>query len=393
VNIQPGEPLDPRKMAEMERRLLDLGIFSRAVVTAPSESPAPITIELEEEAPYKLAYDVRYNNREGSTILLDGEMGNLFGSGVVLGGRYRFGRHIRDERGSLHVPSISRLGDLTASIFRTRQDVIVLQEATDPPAALRPNDQTTEQGFTIQQARHRHPWEFLYGYRRKRVTETFDLLTAGPREADLGALDVSVLRDTRDNPLNAHRGEFTSVNTSWGPEAISADGGSFAKAFLQAFLMRPVGTSLTWAQGYRVGWATGLAQDLFVATERFRPVSTERFRAGGANSVRGYETDSLGPRAVLTDGRVVAAGGEAVLVLNQELRFQHASGMGAAFFWDAGNIFARGSELGFDLRHALGFGLRYDSPVGLLRVDLGFPLNRKPGERSYQVWFGLGQAF
>jgi outer membrane protein assembly factor BamA/autotransporter translocation and assembly factor TamB len=393
VNIQPGEPLDPRKMAELERRLLDLGIFSRAVVTAPSESPAPINIELEEEPPYKLSYDVRYNNREGTTILLDGEMGNLFGSGVALGGRYRFGRHVRDERGSLHIPSIGRLGDLTASIFNTRQDVIVLQEATDPPRDPLPNDQTTEQGFTLQQARHRHPWELLYGYRRKRVTETFDLLTAGPREADLGALDVSIIRDTRDNPLNAHRGDFTSLNTSWGPEAISADGGNFGKVFLQGFLTRPVGGSFTWAQGYRVGWATGLAQDLFVSTERFRPVSTERFRAGGANSVRGYETDSLGPRAVLIDGRVVAAGGEAVLVLNQELRFQHTTGLGAALFWDAGNIFESGSDLGFNLRHSLGLGLRWDSPVGLLRMDVGFPLGRKAGEDSYQVWFGLGQAF
>jgi outer membrane protein assembly factor BamA len=393
VNIRPGDPLDPRKMAELERRLLDLGIFSRAVVTAPSESPAPISIELEEEAPYKLAYDLRYNNREGATALVDGEMGNLFGSGVALGGRYRFGRHVRDARGSLHIPSIGRLGDLTASIFDTRQDVLVLQEATDPPPPLRPNDQTTERGFQVQQTRHRHPWELLYGYRRKRVTETFDLLTAGPREADLGALDVSVIRDTRENPLNPRRGNFTSLNASWGPEAISADGGNFAKVFLQAFLARPVGASFTWAQGYRVGTATGLAQDLFVATERFRPVTTERFRAGGANSVRGYDTDSLGPRAILTDGRVVAAGGEAVLVLNQELRYQHAGGLGAALFWDAGNIFAKGSNLGFDLRHALGFGLRYDSPVGMLRMDLGFPLNRKPGERSYQIFFGLGQAF
>src|SRR6185503_6810982 len=112
-----------------------------------------------------------------------GEMGNLFGSGVVLGGRYRFGRHIRDERGSLHIPSIGQLGDLTAAIFRTRQDVIVLQEPTDQPREPLPNDQTTEQGFTLQQARHRHPWEFLFLYQRTRVTETFDLLTAGPREA------------------------------------------------------------------------------------------------------------------------------------------------------------------------------------------------------------------
>ena len=65
INIQPGEPLDPRKLAELERRLLDLGIFSRAVVTAASESPAPITIELEEDAPYKVAYDLRYNETRG----------------------------------------------------------------------------------------------------------------------------------------------------------------------------------------------------------------------------------------------------------------------------------------------------------------------------------------
>ena len=42
---------------------------------------------------------------------------------------------------------------------------------------------------------------------------------------------------------------------------------------------------------------------------------------------------------------------------------------------------------------AVGFGLRYDSIVGLLRVDIGFPLNRQPGDRSYRVFFGLGQAF
>jgi outer membrane translocation and assembly module TamA len=67
-----------------------------------------------------------------------------------------------------------------------------------------------------------------------------------------------------------------------------------------------------------------------------------------------------------------------VLVLNQELRFHHTSGLGAAFFWDAGNIFEKGSDLGFNLRHALGFGLRWDSPVGLLRMDLGFPWAARP---------------
>ena len=392
VNIRPGEPLDPRKMAELERRLLDLGIFSRAVVQAPGESPAPITIELEEEAPYKLAYDFRYNNREGATALVDGELGNLFGTGVALGGRYRLGRHVREERGSLHIPSIGQLGDLTASVFRLTQDVIVLQEQTTPAPVPLPNDQTSERGFQLQQARHHHPWELLYGYRRKRVTETFDLLTAGPRSLGIGAADVSLVRDTRENPLNARRGEFLSLNLDYGPRAFGSDV-SFSKAYLQAFFTRPLSPSLTWAQGYRIGAARGLAQDLFVATERFRPVSTERFRAGGANSIRGFATDSLGPRATLSDGRVIAAGGEAVLILNQELRFHHGTGMGAAVFYDGGNVFEKASDLGLRLRHAVGFGLRYDSIVGLLRVDLAFPLQRRAGERSYQVFFGLGQAF
>jgi translocation and assembly module TamA len=392
VNIQPGDPLDPRKMAELERRLLDLGIFSRAVVQAPGESPAPITIELEEAAPYKLGYDFRYNSREGATALVDGELGNLFGTGVALGGRYRLGRHVRDQRGSLHIPSIGRLGDLTASIFRLTQDVIVLQEQTTPAPPPLPNDQTSERGFQIQQARHRHPFELLYGYRRKRVTETFDLLTAGPRSLAIGAADVSLVRDTRENPLNARRGEFLSLNLEYGPRTFGSDV-SFSKAYLQAFLTRPLSSSVTWAQGYRIGVANGLAQDLFVATERFRPVSTERFRAGGANSIRGFATDSIGPRATLSDGRVIAAGGEAVLILNQELRFQHGTGMGAAVFYDGGNVFEKASDLGLNLRHSVGFGLRYDSVVGLLRIDLGFPLGRRAGERGYQVYFGLGQAF
>jgi len=299
---------------------------------------------------------------------------------------------VREERGSLHIPSIGQLGDLTASVFRLTQDVIVLQEQTTPAPVPLPNDQTSERGFQLQQARHHHPWELLYGYRRKRVTETFDLLTAGPRSLGIGAADVSLVRDTRENPLNARRGEFLSLNLDYGPRAFGSDV-SFSKAYLQAFFTRPLSPSLTWAQGYRIGAARGLAQDLFVATERFRPVSTERFRAGGANSIRGFATDSLGPRATLSDGRVIAAGGEAVLILNQELRFHHGTGMGAAVFYDGGNVFEKASDLGLRLRHAVGFGLRYDSIVGLLRVDLAFPLQRRAGERSYQVFFGLGQAF
>ena len=192
--------------------------------------------------------------------------------------------------------------------------------------------------------------------------------------------------------MNARRGGFLSLNISYGPEALGSDV-TFTKAFAQAFLTRPIGGWLTWAQGYRAGVASGLADDIFLASERFRPRSSERFRAGGANSLRGFATDSVGPRRTLSDGREIAAGGQGVLILNQELRYHHGTGLGAAVFYDAGNVFESASDIDLKLRHDVGFGLRYDSVIGLLRLDLAFPLGRRSGERGYQVWFGLGQAF
>jgi outer membrane translocation and assembly module TamA len=127
---------------------------------------------------------------------------------------------------------------------------------------------------------------------------------------------------------------------------------------------------------------------------------TERFLAGGANSVRGFATDELGTIDPVTRDPL---GGEAVLVLTQELRFQGPRNFGGAVFYDGGNVFDRIEDFSLNLRHSLGFGLRYGSAIGLLRVDLAFPLNRRRifspdgrlvhEDRGYQIWFGLGHVF
>jgi outer membrane translocation and assembly module TamA len=76
------------------------------------------------------------------------------------------------------------------------------------------------------------------------------------------------------------------------------------------------------------------------------------------------------------------------------LRYRNArTGLGAAVFYDAGNVFAKVRDVDFKLRHAVGVGLRYDSPLGLLRFDVGFPLSKRPDEHTYRFAFGLGQAF
>ena len=114
--------------------------------------------------------------------------------------------------------------------------------------------------------------------------------------------------------------------------------------------------------------------------------------AGGAYSVRGYETESLGPREVLGD-LDRALGGEALFVLNQELRYPLPWDLVGLAFFDAGQVWARPQDADFDLAKSLGLGLRARTPVGLLRLDVGFPLDRRPGDDSYKLYAGFGNAF
>jgi translocation and assembly module TamA len=384
VDVATGDPLDPRKLSEIERRLLELGVFSRAVVTTEAGNPAPIKIEVQEAAPYKLGYDLRYNTSDGGSGLVDAEVGNLFGTGLTLGGRVRAGRELRDTRAWIHLPSLWKLGDLTATAFRLRE--ILAQEVPPvPPDVLTEPTVSIQKGIQGQFAVHSlHPVELLYGYRFKQSTITSPIF-AFPISPRVAGLNASVVLNTRGNILDPIVGQFYSLALSYDDSLLGSDF-SFIKGFGQAFFNHLIKQRVTWAQGYRLGLAWGLHGD---RVPGFTPEFSERFKAGGSNSVRGFETDGLGPVDAFGD----QVGGEAVLVINQELRLQGTSTLGAAIFYDVGNVYAQVQDFNLSLRQSLGVGLRYQSPIGLLRFDVGFPLNRRPEERRYQIWFGLGQAF
>ena len=126
--------------------------------------------------------------------------------------------------------------------------------------------------------------------------------------------------------------------------------------------------------------------------------ASERFFAGGDTSVRGYALDRLGTAATI-DRNGFPKGGNAVIVLNSELRVPVWHDIGVVGFVDAGNVFDRVSNFDFgEIRPTTGFGLRYKSPIGPIRVDLGFKLDRQtlPDgslERLTEVHISLGQAF
>jgi outer membrane protein insertion porin family len=219
------------------------------------------------------------------------------------------------------------------------------------------------------------------------------------RNVQLSTLSVSYIHDTRDKPLDAHHGVYQTLDFGVIPTALGASA-SFVKFLGQAAFYRPVTTHLTWANNLRLGFA----QPIFSS----RVPLSEEFFSGGSDTLRGFPIDGAGPqRPVVACGNPsvpstcstisVPVGGDMLLVLNSELRFPIPvrKGVGAAVFYDGGNVYSKINLplLAEKYTNSVGIGLRYDTPVGPVRFDIGHLLNPIAGISSVQFFVTLGQAF
>jgi outer membrane protein assembly factor BamA len=207
-------------------------------------------------------------------------------------------------------------------------------------------------------------------------------------------LTSTLTRETRDEPLDAAEGSFFSQAFSYSPKFLGSDV-QFLKYFGQYFRYFPLQRAtrkrftneiirprLVYAAGVRLGLARGIGgQDV--------PLS-ERFLAGGSTTLRGFSQNAIGP--IGPEG--VPLGGDAMLVINNELRVPLVSIIDGVVFVDIGNVFYRVSDFSLtDLRESGGIGLRLRTPWLLVRVDYGIPFDRRPGESRGRFFFSIGQAF
>lgn len=197
------------------------------------------------------------------------------------------------------------------------------------------------------------------------------------------SLMSSLVHDSRDNLFNTTNGIYA---------VLSTEAGGFSSRGSDRF-GRITGT-ISYFKRFTSGLVIGTALDIGVI-DTPNGIGTvpnnERFYAGGANSVRGFGYQLLGPR----DNSGDPAGGKYKLVWNVfEARYPIWRWINAAVFTDAGNIWKNRNSLGvFNLRVTPGFGIRFNSPIGMARADIGFNPWHKPGEDSYAVQLGFGQPF
>jgi outer membrane protein insertion porin family len=226
----------------------------------------------------------------------------------------------------------------------------------------------------------------------------------------LSSLFGSLIRDTRNDVIDPERGSVVGGELDLALKAIGSEVG-FAKGFGQAFIYRklPGSRPFVVAAGARLGVARAFTPELVAidpppgpdGEPAVEPVTdllpaSERFFAGGDTTVRGFALDRLGTEATL-NAFGFPTGGNAMVVANLELRTPYVKGVGVVGFVDAGNVFLRAAEIDLaEIRTAAGFGLRYRSPLGPLRLDVGFKLDRDqlPGvERRVVYHLSIGQAF
>jgi outer membrane protein assembly factor BamA len=214
----------------------------------------------------------------------------------------------------------------------------------------------------------------------------------------LSSFAGAVSRDTRDDLIAPQRGTLLSADATLAAQAIGSEV-TFGKVFLQGFFYQNLGRpNLVFAGGARLGAAR--PKEEFVDGELVQDLpASERFFAGGDTTIRGFARDSVGTPATLTP-EGFPRGGDAEIILNGELRFPVTGRIGGVVFFDAGNVFARAADLSLaNLRGAFGVGGRYNSSIGPIRIDIGFPMDRHfvgipPAlEKRFQIHFSMGQAF
>jgi outer membrane protein assembly complex protein YaeT len=392
-NLTPGAPLAQNSMIESQRRLYDLGIFARVDTALQNpEGDADhrfVLYRFEEASRWSL------NGGIGAQIARIGKVSTNLDTPAGSAGfspRLSFGVSRNNFRGIGHTitlqgqwaPGLRQRGVLTylapqfkgndalnltvTGLFDDARDV-----STFTSRRREASVQLAQRFTKANSAQYRLAWKNVTV---SDIAITPALIPLFAMPVKLGTISGTFIQDRRDEPVDAHRGIWNTID------------GAFASNFFgspRIMFTRLLGRNATY---HRIGRDLILARQLsFGAEIKHSPADVplpERFFAGGASSHRGFPENQAGPRDTLTG---FPLGGKALLMHNTELRFPLlGENIGGVLFHDAGNVYQSLGDISFRVSqknledfnymvHAVGFGIRYRTPVGPVRVDLAWSIN------------------
>jgi outer membrane protein assembly complex protein YaeT len=419
--LDKGEPFNFLKILEAQRNLYRLGIFQRVDVqpeqAGTSVSDRNVTISVEEGKDLSVAGSV------GATSPMSGAhdihpLGsisvahrNLFGTARYLGLEYIWANPRREAYLTYREPYIGP--------FDIPLQITAFQSTTQ----IRDNTLQSRGAFieATRVARYQTRWSVRYEYKISNcksgeLCENADLaifpgINRSLTNVKISSITPTFFWDRRDDVIDPHRGFFTNASLEYAFPVLGADA-KFLKEFAQASYFFPVTDRSVFAVSGRLGFIQDYGKG--IDAETGLPISgvpiSERFTGGGESSHRAFPLDLLGitcadPRdadicrfdakgnplnATLINfpsqsddptqaGKTATqfpTGGRSIFIVNAEYRFPIAGPFGGTLFVDAGNVFFDTHIELNRIRYGIGSGLRYLSPIGPVRVDLGYNLDR-----------------
>jgi outer membrane protein assembly factor BamA len=396
--LNPGDPLSPTAINDTQRKLYDLGVFARvntAIHDPDGDTDSKYVLyDLDEARRYSLAVGVGAEIARigGCSTCLDAPAGET-------GFSPRFSLNVTRNNlwGLTHslslatrVSTLERRAQLTYTWPRFGGNdklsfsVIGLY---DDSRDVRTFNFKREEGTLQFAQRISKATTFFYRYTYRRVTVDQATLKITPfliplfsQPVHLGLLSGSIIQDHRDDPLDPHKGYYNTIDFGVAAHPFGSQR-NFVRFLGRNASYYPIGKRVVLARSTEFG---EIQQFLYGGPSVSAIPLPERFFGGGGNSHRGFPEDQAGPRDPETG---FPLGGTALLFNQTELRFPLiGENIGGVLFHDFGNTFSsldnfswRVSQRNlqdFDyMVHAVGFGIRYRTPVGPLRLDLAYSIN------------------
>ncbi|WP_187275958.1 autotransporter assembly complex protein TamA [Parahaliea aestuarii] len=406
--LKPGEPYNGARLAEQRRMFSRSGYFSEVEIE-PGEAVdavVPLTVQLDAYLPNRYRGRVGWGSDTGVGAQLDwtrrylGSRGQHFNLrlGVVeerrrLAGDLSYQIPLNPQTGTRVV-----LGARHESKDLTFEDVDLSEGgetriATNLLSAAWQRPQRTLGSFNLSTVAELSlvnetydVFEVLFGNLGSAGQqaiidaigpEAYDTL-APDFEAVVPSLRLSLRRS--DSRLFIHSGDYFDLQLLGADESLGSNI-SFWQARLNSWQIRSFGERSRVLLRTSMGYSEAESSEVLGVNFNEMPEYYE-FRAGGVRSVRGYSFESLFPEDAITGGR-------GQLVASVEYEYEFIPNFSAALFVDAGNAFNRWQD--YDAKVGTGFGVRWRSPVGLARLDLGFPLD--DADDAFQIYITVGPEF